>query len=632
MNRPAMSLLVVAAVLLTILLAGCSDETAPTPTATSTPEPTSTPTDTPTLTPVPMATPTPEPTSTPTDTPTLTPVPTAAPTPTPVLQLNVFESGQSIPDFPSGIPNVVRGGASFQISGGGNVVITMGNGGTVEYSHATYTCVSGEGCRIENGRVTTGTIQVSEPSAAVNPTPIPTAIPTPTATPTATATPTPKATPAPTPPAKQQYRHEGPTIVVSWDPVSGADYYKVYYDAYSGSGCTLSYGRPSYCELLAGNVSGTSYTHSSLYDEGNYYADNYYWVVACNSGGCSDIDSENPAQRVGAPPAPDLVISALSVDEVSRTNFTLRVTVRNQGTGFSQGGAILSYYRSTDSTITSADMDVELDGVDMLKPSGSEDLFIRLEAPSDPGDYYYGTCVEVSSLESDTRNNCSSAVKIQVGDFGIMDPQTSEAVPDLVVGSPSVRGGSTITQGEFFELRVVVRNEGDGWSDSHPPLRHYMSSDSSISTSDVEVGADFVRSLGPSMTHEQTITLLSPPAPGIYYYGACAETAEYESRTDNNCSEAVSVTVTATTKAVFLSSLECTSYSGIDREFRILGTVTATRSVTNVIVEGYVHDVFGKTSLGTDEIGDMTASQTAKFRVSNSYFHRAGCSAEPSWE
>ena len=80
------------------------------------------------------------------------------------------------------------------MSGGGNVVITMGNGGTVEYSHATYTCVSGEGCGIENGRVTAGTIRVSEPSAAENPTPIPTA----TATATRTPTPTPKSTPSPT--------------------------------------------------------------------------------------------------------------------------------------------------------------------------------------------------------------------------------------------------------------------------------------------------------------------------------------------------------------------------------------------------------------------------------------------------
>ena len=109
--------------------------------------------------------------------PTATPGATAAPTPTPAPLLNVYESGQTIPDFPSGIPNVVRGGASLQIVGG-NVVITMGNGGTVEYSHATYTCVSGGGCGIENGRVTAGTIRVTDPSNVESPTPTPTAAPT----------------------------------------------------------------------------------------------------------------------------------------------------------------------------------------------------------------------------------------------------------------------------------------------------------------------------------------------------------------------------------------------------------------------------------------------------------------------
>ena len=201
MHKPAMSLLVVAAALLAILLVGCSDETAPTPTATPTPEPTSTPTTTPTLTtvptPIPTATPTPEPTSTPTTTPTLTL------TPTPDLPLNVYGSGQAILDFPSGIPNVVRGGASLQISGE-SVVITMGNGGTVEYSHTTYTCVSEEGCRIENGRVTTGTIRVSEPSAAQNPTPIP----TPIATPTATAMATPISTHSPAPEGVLTFKDE----------------------------------------------------------------------------------------------------------------------------------------------------------------------------------------------------------------------------------------------------------------------------------------------------------------------------------------------------------------------------------------------------------------------------------------
>ena len=140
---------------------------------------------------------TPEPTftlqPTPTPNPTYTPVPTPTPlptnTPTPAPPLNVYESGQTIPDFPSGLPNVVRGGAQLRIVGG-NVVITMGNGGTVEYSHATYTCVSGEGCGIENGRVTAGTIRVADPSNVENPTPIPTATPRPTATPTPIPEPT----------------------------------------------------------------------------------------------------------------------------------------------------------------------------------------------------------------------------------------------------------------------------------------------------------------------------------------------------------------------------------------------------------------------------------------------------------
>ena len=129
-----------------------------------------------------------EATATPVPVPMSTPRPTATPRPTPAPPLNVYESGQTIPDFPSGLPNVVRGGASLQIVGG-NVVIAMGNGGTVEYSHATYTCVSEEGCGIEHGRVTAGTIRVTDPSNVESPTPIPTAAATPEPTPTPTATP-----------------------------------------------------------------------------------------------------------------------------------------------------------------------------------------------------------------------------------------------------------------------------------------------------------------------------------------------------------------------------------------------------------------------------------------------------------
>ena len=94
-------------------------------------------------------------------------------------------------------------------------------------------------------------------------------------------------------PANQQYVRDGTRTKVSWDAVTGADYYKVYYDDFWGPSCHIWSGMPRYCELLAGNVSGTSYTHDSPDDDTNHY-----WVVACNAGGCTDIDSENPATFV----------------------------------------------------------------------------------------------------------------------------------------------------------------------------------------------------------------------------------------------------------------------------------------------------------------------------------------------
>ena len=93
-------------------------------------------------------------------------------------------------------------------------------------------------------------------------------------------------------------------------------------------------------------MTGTSYTHDSPDDDWNYY-----WVVACNSGGCSDIDSANPADAEGS--SPDLTVGSTSVSNsnpATGETFTFRATVRNRGDG-SSAATILRYYRSTDSTM-----------------------------------------------------------------------------------------------------------------------------------------------------------------------------------------------------------------------------------------------------------------------------------------
>ena len=104
--------------------------------------------------------------------------------------------------------------------------------------------------------------------------------------------------PRPEAPANVTYATEGSAIRVTWEAVPGADYYKVYYDELPDSHCSLSRdGSPVVCEELTANVVGTSYVHTSP-NEGK----NYYWVVGCNSGGCSEIVSENPAAPIETRP------------------------------------------------------------------------------------------------------------------------------------------------------------------------------------------------------------------------------------------------------------------------------------------------------------------------------------------
>ena len=96
-------------------------------------------------------------------------------------------------------------------------------------------------------------------------------------------------------PPNVTYVREGSEMLVSWDQVTGADYYKVYHDYFFDSACSVGIdGTPRFCEELAVNVAETNYRHT---EPGN--DENYYWVVACNRGGCSEVDSENPARPAG---------------------------------------------------------------------------------------------------------------------------------------------------------------------------------------------------------------------------------------------------------------------------------------------------------------------------------------------
>ena len=139
------------------------------------------------------------------------------------------------------------------------------------------------------------------------------------------------------------------------------------------------------------------------------------------AGHLANLSRGQAVSSDGGPPPPppnrpDLVVRnptvSNSIPNAGQT-FRLRATVRNLGNARS-AATTLRYYRSSDATISAADARVGTDPVGGLSASGASNESIALTAPSSAGTYYYGACVNSVSGESNTRNNCSSAVRVRV--------------------------------------------------------------------------------------------------------------------------------------------------------------------------------------------------------------------------
>ena len=242
---------------------------------------------------------------------------------------------------------------------------------------------------------------------------------------------------------------------------------------------------------------------------------------------------------------PDLVVASPSVSPDSPAAgapLTLSATVRNDGNGASPA-TTLRFYRSTDATITTADTVVGTDPVSALAAAGTIAQSISLTAPSTPGAYYYGACVDAVTDESDTTNNCSSSIEVTV-----LVTQQQQGAPDLVVASPSVSDHSPAA-GAAFTLSATMRNDGDGDA-AATTLRYYRSTDATITTADTVVGTDAVGALAAQGTIAESISLTAPSTPGAYYYGACVDAVTDESDTTNNCSSSTEVTVLVTQQQI----------------------------------------------------------------------------------
>ena len=149
-----------------------------------------------------------------------------------------------------------------------------------------------------------------------------------------------------------------------------------------------------------------------------------------------------------------------------------------------------------------------------------------------------------------TRYAVKACNEVGCSDFSAIASTHGDTTPsafDLNVATPTV-SASAPTVGTGITLNATVHNQGSGRSE-FATLRYYQSTDSTITTSDTEVGTDPVSRLDATESRAELISLTAPSTPRTYYYGACVDAVTDETDSTNNCSRSVSITVGASAGA-----------------------------------------------------------------------------------
>ena len=333
---------------------------------------------------------------------------------------------------------------------------------------------------------------------------------------------------------------------------------------------TMIYGTatdPSGVAQVSVNGTPASYRTSDGYYELTVpllMGENLFTVVATDTLG----NSKTLSITVTREAPPDLVIDSVAGPAKGGWSepIIVNTTVCNPGAGVSHGSGWIQWFLSTDPIISPA-QDTGLltfysygdDIPSAACVSVEAEIKLNVSISLVSTTYYLGACVDVESgiQESNETNNC------RVGNL-----MTIEG-PDLVVSSLSAPT-SVLTDTAFAVSNSVV-NSGLGANGITFDLGIYLSTDTTITTSDIRIGSrriGWLEPVGspyaqPSESSDNTVVTIPGDVPaGTYYVGAIADykSKVVESNETNNArvgnqiqvgpSSPPGVTISPTTLAV----------------------------------------------------------------------------------
>ena len=169
--------------------------------------------------------------------------------------------------------------------------------------------------------------------------------------------------------------------------------------------------------------------------------------------------------------------------------FLLYVTLMNDGP-VKSAETTVRYYLSRNNIISETDKKIGTGEQKPLDPNNENSRSLRINAPKNPGIYYYGVCIDSVEDEVNTDNNCK-IIKVTVNGSYLEPPP--DLISDVAFGPNStyfifnpqvpeitVASNSKVTIHEECIITVDipgVRNEPPGWLDPDPttiPIDYFM--------------------------------------------------------------------------------------------------------------------------------------------------------------
>ena len=289
-------------------------------------------------------------------------------------------------------------------------------------------------------------------------------------------------------------------------------------------------------DAIGGLAAGSS-SNDNLIIAGHSTGTKYYGVCVASVPGETTTDN-NCFSSIAIRVLPaDLVVESFSPNQTiisSAETFSFTAVIRNNG-GTTTSPTTLSYYGSRGDNIFNEKHLQANDNVASLPPDSTTAITTSLIAQIDKQSWNYGLCVGVVAEETNTGNNCSNTIKIDI------------VLPDLIISSFNT-SETTILEGQRFTLTALVDNIGAGKTsavkrDNQKSRVAFYRQDVADSTNNrQDISSKTLDIINAGASDVTASVAIIGHSAGTKYYTACVSTYR-ETDTTNNCSNSIAISI-----------------------------------------------------------------------------------------